>query len=268
MKFFKLSTLRKGELLVTCLSLITTIALNSASATIVQFQTNFGDFDVNLYDKKTPNTVANFLAYVNAGDYSNTVIHRSVTDFIIQGGGFIYNMSWPLDNANSNAAVSNEPVFSNVRGTIAMAKLSGQADSATNQWFFNMADNSTTGAALDVQNSGFTVFGEVMGNGMTIVDQIGAVPTFNLGGALTDIPLENFANNGTDPDGTNLVIINSILILDADPDTATALTPPLNNSQNVTPPPTQPVSSGGGGSFGVLLLGLLFISSLRKIVKS
>jgi len=244
-------------------ALVSALSISSASATIVQFQTNLGDFDVNLYDQDTPETVANFLAYVNAGDYSNSVAHRAVANFVVQGGGFVYN-NWPLDNANSNAAVTNEPVFSNVRGTIAMAKLGGQPNSATNQWFFNLIDNSTSGAELDVQNSGFTVFGEVMDNGMTIVDQISVLPKFNFGGAFNEIPLQNFANNGTDPDDTNLVIINSIIILDAAPDTASTLSPALNNSQNPVPLPTPTPSSGGGGTLGFLLLGLMLLLGAKR----
>ena len=196
-------------------------------------------------------------------------VKRYVTQsdsFIVQGGGFVYNMNWPLDVATSNAAVMNEPVFSNVRGTIAMAKIGGQADSATNQWFFNLIDNSITGAALDSQNSGFTVFGEVMDTGMTIVDQIATIQTYNFGGTFSEIPLQNFANNGTDPNDLNLVIINSIIVLDASADTAAALNPPLNTTQNPAPlpTPTPTPSSGGGGTMGALLLSLLLLVGLNK----
>ncbi|MDH5434732.1 MAG: peptidylprolyl isomerase, partial [Gammaproteobacteria bacterium] len=111
----------------------------SVKATIVQFETPFGNFEVNLYDEKAPKTVANFLSYVNDGDYSNTVFHRSVSGFIVQGGGFIYNGSMPLDTTVNKGSVRNEPVFSNVRGTIAMAKLANDPNSASNQWFFNLA---------------------------------------------------------------------------------------------------------------------------------
>ncbi len=259
MTFSKLYSTSRSLLLATII--IFGSGSNSALATIVQFQTNLGNFDVNLYDQRTPNTVANFLTYTNDGDYSNTIIHRVVTDFIIQGGGLIYNQSWPVDVLANNAAVANEPVFSNVRGTIAMAKIGGAPDSATNQWFFNLVDNSTTGAALDSQNSGFTVFGEVMGNGMDIVDQIAVLPTFDFGGAVSEIPLQNYTS-GTDPDGTNLVIITSIIVLDASDDTAAAINPPLNNTQN--PTPTPPSSSGGGGSLGFLFLSLLAFSRLGK----
>jgi peptidyl-prolyl cis-trans isomerase A (cyclophilin A) len=114
--------------------------VQSAHATVVQFQTVLGNFSVNLYDKTTPKTVENFLAYVKSGAYNNSIIHRSVPGFIVQGGGYKY----PLADAPKNPSVINEPVYANKRGTIAMAKLGGQPNSATNQWFFNLADNSAT----------------------------------------------------------------------------------------------------------------------------
>ncbi len=97
-------------------------------------------------------------------------------------------------------AVQNEPFISNIRGTIAMAKLGGDPNSATCQWFINLADNS---ANLDVQNGGFTAFGHVTGNGMSVVDAIAAVPTFNANGQSNpngpfgQIPLRDF-NIATD----------------------------------------------------------------------
>ncbi|WP_444994448.1 peptidylprolyl isomerase [Aliikangiella sp. IMCC44359] len=232
----------------------------AAQATIVEFQTVLGDFQVNLYDQKTPLTVANFLSYVNSNAYNNSIIHRSVNDFIVQGGGFAYDTAWPVTAIASNAAVKNEPVFSNVRGTIAMAKLANNPDSATNQWFFNIADNSGGNAQLDRQNSGFTVFGEVIGDGMAIVDQIVALNEYNLGGALNQIPLQNYTE-GNDPNASNLVLITKIEVIDADPNTASALNPPLNT----TPPPTPPSSSSGGGTISFLLLGL--VGLLRKRFK-
>lgn len=111
------------------------LAPSTVLATTVQFQTVMGDITVELFDESTPKTVENFLRYVNEQKYDDTFIHRSVKDFVIQGGGFNYSN----DRVNSIAtypAVVNEPVFANVLGTIAMAKLGGNANSATNQWFF------------------------------------------------------------------------------------------------------------------------------------
>ena len=220
-----------------------------AQATIVQFETNMGNFEVNLYDNATPQTVANFLQYVNGGDYTQNIMHRSIPGFILQGGGFKYQSSWPVTAIEANAPVINEPTYSNVRGTIAMAKLGSNPDSATSQWFFNLADNSLN---LDRQNSGFTVFGEVTDDGMAIIDQIAALDRFNFGGALTDLPLQNFTSNG-DPDDTNLIIIQSIQVIDATVDTAAGLNPPANIGPADLPEPPSS-SSGGGGSLGLLLV--------------
>lgn len=232
-----------------------------SSATIVEFQVGTDTFEVNLYDNATPATVANFLDYVNSDSYDGSIFHRTVSNFIVQGGGFAYNpVTRAIDTIPSGVAVVNEPVYANVRGTIAMAKLSGDPNSATNQWFFNLANNT---ANLDSQNGGFTVFGEVVGGGMAVVDAIAALPTFNLGGALTDIPLQgNTANNPLDD--TNYIIVPAIIISDSTVDSAgvAGLNPQLTTatpSVGTTPPP-----SSGGGGFGVFaLLGLILACRSR-----
>ncbi|MCO7223431.1 peptidylprolyl isomerase [Pleionea sp. CnH1-48] len=253
----------KAKLSLSSLLLAAGIGFSAPSeATIVEFQTSMGSFQVNLYDETTPATVANFLAYVNAGSYENIIIHRSVPGFVVQGGGFAYNGALPLNDIDSNPAVANEPKLSNVRGTIAMAKLSGNANSATNEWFFNLADNS---ANLDVQNGGFTVFGEVIGDGMQVVEAIAALDRFNFGGALTNLPLRDYtttdATNGVDPDADNFLIISNVIIIDPAANTAAGLNPPentlLNNNNNS--------DDGGGGSLGFAGLALLLgLSTLRR----
>ena len=216
-----------------------------AQATIVEFQTSLGDFQVNLYDNDTPLTVDNFLDYTNNGAYTNSVFHRSVDNFVIQGGGFQVNAPFLPLAIPANPAVNNEPVYSNVRGTIAMAKLSGNANSATNQWFINLSDNSGGAAALDAQNGGFTVFGQVIGNGMQVVDAIAAVPRFNIANrvgnsAFTETPLVNFTAGGA-LDVSNAVTVNAIVVVDTTVDTASGLSRPLNNAGG---------SGGGGGGAG------------------
>jgi peptidyl-prolyl cis-trans isomerase A (cyclophilin A) len=246
------------------------IAAQSALATTVQVQTVMGDFTVNLYDTATPKTVENFLAYVKSGAYSNSIIHRAVPGFIVQGGGFKYDTKFPLVAVTQNAAVINEPVYSNKRGTIAMAKLGGDVNSATNQWFFNLADNSSN---LDNQNGGFTVFGEVTGNGMAIVDAMAALNIFNLGSdtAFTNLPLRNY----TAADGTNnvaitdknLVLILGVVVLDGSANTAANLSPVKNTliSQATT---NGGSSSSGGGAMGwmslLLLLSIGLFSRSRR----
>jgi cyclophilin family peptidyl-prolyl cis-trans isomerase len=143
-------------------------------------ETNVGAFNIELYDTEARLTVINFLEYVNRGDYGDSVIHRSAVTgtppapFVIQGGGYGYGNFLGLEffvDIPKDSPVQNEfsPSRSNVRGTIAMAKLDGDPNSATSEWFINLGDNS---ANLDYQNGGFTVFGHVIGSGMEVVDAI------------------------------------------------------------------------------------------------
>ncbi|MET0357024.1 MAG: peptidylprolyl isomerase [Cellvibrio sp.] len=241
---------------------------HSASATIVQFQTTMGDFQVNLYDKTTPETVKNFLAYVNAGAYNNTVITRAVPEFVVQGGGYKYDTNFPLVPLKANAAIINEPVYSNRRGTIAMAKLSGNPNSATNEWFFNLKDNSAGLSKLDTANGGYTVFGEVIFtgsvDGMLVLEAMAA-----LNQPFADkeqVPLVNYTpQNLADKvpiTDKNLVLLRSITIIKSG-DTDTALTPVKNTLINE---PVKNGSGGGGGSIGwfSLLLLLAMLSPSRR----
>lgn len=159
-----------------------------------------GEINVVLFDQGgqgAPITVDNFLNYVNDGDYINTIIHRSIVTpqpFIIQGGGFTVN-NLTVNNVSADAPIANEfsPNRSNTRGTLAMAKLPNNPNSATNQWFFNLRNNS---ANLDNQNGGFTVFGEVLpGNDLTTMDAIASLTVVNgrnINSAFTDLPVNNF----------------------------------------------------------------------------
>jgi len=225
------------------------------NATVVEFETSQGDFQVNLYDQTTPKTVENFLKYVDEGHYTNVVFHRVVPNFIVQGGGFNFDGAWPLARLNTNAAVINEPVYSNVKGTIAMAKLASDPNSATDQWFFNLTDNSSN---LDVQNSGFTVFGQVTGDGMTVINNIAGLSLCQ------DIPMVNYsAQNCTDqstPGLENFVVITKITIVDSSTATETGLTKPKNTRINKS----SGSGSNGGGSFGWLALLLIPLSFMRK----
>jgi peptidyl-prolyl cis-trans isomerase A (cyclophilin A) len=228
-----------------------------------------GDFEVNLFDTTTPGTVANFLNYVNNGAYSNSVLHRSVPGFVVQGGGFTFDLATPLDNISTNSPVANEPVFSNVRGTIAMAKLGGDPDSATSQWFFNLGNNA---ANLDGQNGGFTVFGQVVGDGMDVVDAIAALPRFAFAAPLGELPLQNYTmtdfDNGVQLDAAHLILVHKVIVSDSTVDSAASLNPAANtaNSGGAAPPP--PLASdggGGGGSFGFpALFALLLVYRCRK----
>lgn len=181
-------------------------------ATNVIFQTDLGDFEVELFDQQTPATVANFLNYVNDGDYANTFIHRSMPGFVIQGGGFTF-IDNITDSVPKDSPVPNEPGISNTRGTIAMAKFPGDPDSATSEWFINLGDNSDN---LDDQNGGFTVFGQVVGDGMQVVDAIAALQVWNAGSPFTDLPLIDYPGNVTITVEhlvmTDVVLANTFLI--------------------------------------------------------
>ncbi len=233
-----------------------------ASATIVRFETNMGSFDVSLYDRGTPATVANFLGYLSVGAYTNGIVHRSVGGFVVQGGGYRYQGSPTFGTVVQSPAVVNEPEYSNVRGTIAMAKIGGNVNSATSQWFFNTGNNS---ANLDVQNGGFTVFGQVTGNGMAVVDAMNALQTFST--SVSDsIPLRSYTA-GQPLSDANLVIVTSVFVLDSAVDTVAGLTQVPNTLIDQLPPPPDP-DSGGGGATGLgslLLLGALNLWRQRRI---
>lgn len=141
--------------------------------TIVRMETSLGVIHIGLYDSEAPLTVANFLNYVKFGDYDGTVIHRSEPNFVIQGGG--YTALSPPVHIPTAPPVTNEfdPSRLNLRGTIAMARTSA-LDSATSEWFFNLADNP----GLDdvANNNQYAVFGEVLDSGMDVIDAIAALP--------------------------------------------------------------------------------------------
>ncbi len=138
------------------------------AGTLAQFRTVFGDIEVELYDQDKPVTVQNFIRYVQSGAYQNVFSHRLVPGFVAQGGGFAIT-----NRGTTNATIVPVPTFpsitnefgvgrrfSNVYGTIAMAKLGGDTNSASSQWFFNLTDN----AFLDAPdtNNFFVVFGHVI----------------------------------------------------------------------------------------------------------
>ncbi|WP_395373704.1 peptidylprolyl isomerase [Marinicella sp. W31] len=192
------------------LTLLLTVLCGLAQATVVRFETVLGNFDVILFDEDAPLTVQNFLNYVNDGDYNGSIIHRSAPGFVIQGGGFTFDSTDLFKEIPPDPAIVNEFSRSNVRGTIAMAKLEGNPDSATSQWFINLVDNSNN---LDNQNGGFTVFGKVKSDDMAVVDAIAALQRFNFSGPFGSVPLINYSGQ-VPVVRENFVIFESISIVE------------------------------------------------------
>jgi cyclophilin family peptidyl-prolyl cis-trans isomerase len=158
-----------------------------------RFETTKEQFDIILFPTGTPLTVNNFLAYIEAGKYDNSFFHRSPDNFVVQGGGYKYTVADGFTEIAKLEPVSSEPGISNLRGTVAMAKIGGDPDSATSEWFVNIKDNSGPPPALDTQNGGFTVFGRVPESGMTLFQAINDLPvaTYEFPLSLTPKTLDN-----------------------------------------------------------------------------
>ncbi len=173
-------------LLLACLMLLAPAALSQDSGLPnpqVIIKTSQGDITLRLFRDKAPVTVENFLNYVDAGFYNGTIFHRVIPDFMIQGGGFLPDMTEkptgePIVNESRNR-------LHNVRGTVAMARTS-DPDSATSQFFINQRTNLPLDWAPG--QPGYTVFGEVT-NGMNVVDFIATSPVHSLG-RFQDVPVE------------------------------------------------------------------------------
>ena len=170
------------------LTLLSSVALISNTAFAanpqVSVETNRGDFIVELYPDKAPKTVANFLQYVNSGFYKDTIFHRVINRFMIQGGGFTADMS----EKQTRAPIVNEAGngLLNEIGTLAMAR-TGDPDSATAQFFINLENNQFLNyQSPDPQLIGYCVFGRVL-KGMDVVREIASTPTGNAG-PYSDVP--------------------------------------------------------------------------------
>ncbi|WP_299591905.1 peptidylprolyl isomerase [uncultured Microbulbifer sp.] len=161
----KLSTLIAATLL--CFSSLTLAITNNPR---VELETDLGTIELVLYADKAPETVENFLAYVDSGFYNGTIFHRVIPGFMAQGGGFTFDFQEkptrdPVVNESDNG-------LSNERGTIAMARTS-DPNSATAQFFINLVDNSRLDGSAN--KPGYTVFGKVL-LGMNVAQRIAAEP--------------------------------------------------------------------------------------------
>tara|TARA_R110002072_G_scaffold287242_2_gene452695 strand:+ start:17906 stop:22102 length:4197 start_codon:yes stop_codon:yes gene_type:complete len=186
---------------------------------MVVFETNFGNIPIELFADLAPNTVASFLNYVTDDDYLNSIIHRSIPGFVIQGGGFTTSQESFVQGTTVISAVPTDPpIFnegnalgnrSNVRGTISTAQQGGNINTFTSQWFVNLVDNDGSGLN-NLDTVPHVVFGNVLD--MTVPDLIAALNIFNItaatgNGALTDTPLSDTPASGNG----NLVVVNSVV---------------------------------------------------------
>lgn len=154
---------------------------------MVSLHTNFGVIKIELNAEKAPNTVSNFLSYVNDGYYDNTIFHRVINNFMIQGGG----MEPGMKDKSTNDPIENEADngLSNKIGTVAMAR-TNDPHSASAQFFINVANNDFLNfRSKSTDGWGYCVFGEVV-EGMDVVNKIKEVATGN-NGYHQDVPLED-----------------------------------------------------------------------------
>ncbi|HUY87445.1 MAG TPA: SdrD B-like domain-containing protein [Pirellulales bacterium] len=146
---------------------------------IVTVDTNFGNFQIELFPDAAPMTVANFRSYVESGAYTNSIFHRSVPNFVVQSGGFTspsdtFTSTSQFATIPTNAPIPLEYNLPNIRGSVGLARTSAP-NSGTDEWFVNTVDNTQT---LGPSNGGgYAVFGQVLGDGMQVLDAIAALPT-------------------------------------------------------------------------------------------
>lgn len=158
---------------------------------MVTFHTNHGDIVIKTFDDKAPVTVANFLSYCREGFYNNTIFHRVIDGFMIQGGGFESGMT----QKKTKAPIKNEANngLKNSRGTLSMAR-TNDPHSATAQFFINVAENDFLNFRSENPDGwGYAVFAEVV-EGMDVVDKIKGVPT-GRSGMHQDVPREDVIIN-------------------------------------------------------------------------
>lgn len=211
---------------------------SSNAVQIVSVQLDYDNrteiLDLELFDDQVGSTVANFMSYVNTERYDGTFIYRAIPNFVIQTGGYTFRPNDPLtdglrpiDEPGSGLAlvpedstlVINNPVLSNIRGTLALAKQSGDPDSGADEWFINLTDNSEN---LDNQNGGFTVFGSVIDDGMLFADEISVFPIQIfagpvLGPSFSSLPVVNYDFLAIPSPlvlQSNLVMLTSFTVID------------------------------------------------------
>ncbi len=157
---------------------------SSVKNPVVVITTSLGDIELELYLKSAPKTVENFISYVKDGFYSDTIFHRVIDGFMIQGGGFMKDGK--QKPTRDSIALESDNGLKNDIGTIAMAR-TNDPNSATSQFFINVADN--TSLNYSPQNPGYAVFGKVI-SGMDVVNKIKSVKT-EVKNGMSDWPVED-----------------------------------------------------------------------------
>lgn len=155
---------------------------------MITLHTNFGDIKLDLYKEKAPKTVANFIEYAKSGHYDNTIFHRVIDGFMIQGGGFAPGM----EEKQTNKPIKNEANngLSNCKYSVAMARTM-EPHSASAQFFINVNDNKFLDFKSETTDGwGYCVFAQVV-EGTDVVDKIKGVATGNFGYVHQDVPLED-----------------------------------------------------------------------------
>jgi peptidyl-prolyl cis-trans isomerase A (cyclophilin A) len=214
----------KNRIIMGLAALLLSFAASAAAPERVLVTTSMGSFVIELQRDRAPLTVENFLGYVKSGHYTNTLFHRVVANFLIQGGGVGPDYKGkptlkPIPNESGNG-------LKNLRGTVGLARASG-AHSGDCQFFVNVADN----ADLDPLPTrwGYAVFGRVI-EGMEVVDRISISPTGPAGPFKTDAPLQP-------------VVIQKIELLAAPADAPAAATPTPTTGETRTDPPAEPAGA-------------------------
>ena len=231
----------------------------------IRFKTNTGDINVELFDKTSPRTVANFFNYITSNRYDNTIFHRLASGFVLQGGGFSFDpVTGTFPSIPVGPTVQNEFGPSNTLGTIAMAKLGNDPNSATSQFFFNLANNSSN---LDTQNGGFTVFGRLVGAAdQATVNRLAAFIPRDATPGVPDSPFETVPTTGftgtnfpADATLANFARLLDVEIIKRDEFLSYSVVSNSNPSLiSVTPDPLSPnqfrfVSTGSDGTAEVVI---------------
>ena len=197
------------------------LAMPAAAGTLVEVRTSLGNFYLEMNDAQAPNTVANFLNYVNSGRYNSTFIHGAVGGTYIRGGGYVFNgCSSGIAPIPTDAPIPAEATgLSNLDGTIATLRPSANPDGASSQWFINLGDDPS----LDTRDGGYVVFGKVLGAGRSVVHDISNARPLQLG-FFNETPTLNYFEEQYDCaklSRDNLVqIIMSVVTEDQDQATA------------------------------------------------